>query len=182
MSGSLALERNDKSHFLANNISFNFNLVTKRDLVVQLTDMSGSTRTLRAPLPRFGQDSSTLLSAVPSPTCGSRTNTSDTLVISIPWKAFDLVYVPDGASSSMRYLPIRQAINLPEHCTLGRAFLQEAYNMVDYEHENPLYIKHSSVERRILRLSDLWRQRRLLPKTRPRGPYRWIRPGAIMEH
>lgn len=181
VSGSLTLGGYDKSRFLANNMSFGFNLDTKRDLVVQLAGIySGPDENIENSTTTFLSKSIyPLISSsvphmwLPEEVCSVfatqlglhydnqtnfytvnqtayetlqqlnqtfifrfKTDKSESLDISIPWKTFDLEYVPDGSSSSTRYFPIRRAIDPPDQYTLGRAFLQEAYIIVDYEQGN----------------------------------------------
>jgi hypothetical protein len=55
--------------------------------------------------------------------------------IVIPYAAFDLQIGWPIYSSNKNYFPIRRAANSTQN-TLGRALLQEAYLVVDYEHRN----------------------------------------------
>ena len=59
----------------------------------------------------------------------------DLVVIDMPYSSFDLQLTPDYPGNSKNttlYFPIRQAANESQY-TLGRAFLQEAYVIADYE-------------------------------------------------
>lgn len=58
---------------------------------------------------------------------------SAALEISVPLRAFVLEYFPENYDMSIYYFPLRQAIDPPNQYILGRAFLQEAYMIVDYE-------------------------------------------------
>lgn len=71
-------------------------------------------------------------------TLGATTSGGSTIKITLPYSAFDLtvsypVYPTPGFSSP--YFPLRQAVNESQY-TLGRAFLQEAYLIADYNHHN----------------------------------------------
>jgi hypothetical protein len=59
-----------------------------------------------------------------------------TVNISIPFTDFDLVLTSDypGVNESTHYFPIRRAANNTQY-TLGRAFLQHAYLIADYERQ-----------------------------------------------
>ena len=80
---------------------------------------------------------SALLAASPEFTFTLATNesSSETLNIVLPYSAFDLWLLPPVYESPVPYFPIRQA---PEGSDfiLGRAFLQEAYIVVDWERGN----------------------------------------------
>ncbi|EHK96850.1 hypothetical protein M7I_7391 [Glarea lozoyensis 74030] len=52
--------------------------------------------------------------------------------IVLPYKAFDLYATSPLVQTSSHYFPLKRAAN-PGQVTLGRAFLQEAYLIVDYE-------------------------------------------------
>jgi hypothetical protein len=54
--------------------------------------------------------------------------------IVLPYAAFDLEYRDPDNSTSVRYFPIKKSEN--NMYVLGRAFLQEAYIVVDYERAN----------------------------------------------
>lgn len=58
----------------------------------------------------------------------------NTTTITFPYSAFDLELTTDypGVSNTTRYFPIRRAANYTQY-TLGRAFLQQAYLIADYE-------------------------------------------------
>lgn len=68
---------------------------------------------------------------------------TDLVTINLPYAAFDLqlIYpaIPNthygGADSTKFYFPLRQALNEAQY-TIGRAFLQEAYIITDYERNN----------------------------------------------
>ncbi|CZT20272.1 uncharacterized protein RCC_06130 [Ramularia collo-cygni] len=70
-------------------------------------------------------------------TLAANASTSSTTNIVLPYAALDLtVGVPFyNSSSTIRYMPIRRADNSTQY-TLGRALLQEAYLIVDYERSN----------------------------------------------
>jgi hypothetical protein len=55
--------------------------------------------------------------------------------INLPYGAFDLQAGYPIYSNATNYFPIRRAANETQF-TLGRAFLQEAYLITDYEHQN----------------------------------------------
>ncbi|KAI4192991.1 MAG: hypothetical protein LQ348_003004 [Seirophora lacunosa] len=55
--------------------------------------------------------------------------------ITLPYAAFDLVMEPPFVRNSTRYFPLARAANESQY-TLGRAFLQEAYLIADYERRN----------------------------------------------
>ena len=52
--------------------------------------------------------------------------------VALPYAAFDLMIGPPVYESDLRYFPIRRSSNRLQN-TLGRAFLQEAYLVVDWE-------------------------------------------------
>ncbi|KAL9102204.1 MAG: hypothetical protein Q9163_002629 [Psora crenata] len=58
-----------------------------------------------------------------------------TVNITLPYAAFDLEVGSPIVNNTQRYFPIRQADNDTQY-TLGRAFLQESYLIVDYERSN----------------------------------------------
>ncbi|GME64606.1 acid protease [Neofusicoccum parvum] len=62
-------------------------------------------------------------------------STNDSIEIKLPYDAFDLFIRPPAYPNTTRYFPIRRASNDTQY-TIGRAFLQEAYLTVDYEHQN----------------------------------------------
>lgn len=68
-------------------------------------------------------------------------NPSPIVNITLPYAAFDLQltypYIPNTtyATGNKYYLPLRQAANETQY-TIGRAFLQEAYLITDYERNN----------------------------------------------
>lgn len=55
--------------------------------------------------------------------------------ITLPYSSFYLPFLPFFDSPPLRYFPIQRAAN-DSQLTLGRAFLQEAYVITDYEHAN----------------------------------------------
>jgi hypothetical protein len=67
-------------------------------------------------------------------TVGQGPNSDATVSIVLPYAAFDLRASPPfrNIANESYYFPIRRAINESQY-TLGRAFLQEAYIIVDYE-------------------------------------------------
>ncbi|KAL9620968.1 MAG: hypothetical protein Q9204_008159, partial [Flavoplaca sp. TL-2023a] len=54
--------------------------------------------------------------------------------ITLPYASFDLVAKPPLLPNATSYFPLRRGND--SQITLGRAFLQEAYVMVDYDHQN----------------------------------------------
>ena len=65
----------------------------------------------------------------------SRGNTTETVDISLPYAAFDLIADYPLMPNATRYFPIMRAVNNTQY-TLGRTFLQEAYLIADYERFN----------------------------------------------
>jgi hypothetical protein len=65
---------------------------------------------------------------------GPATSGGDSISIVLPYAAFDIKAKPPykGFTKEMRYFPLQRAPNDGAY-TLGRAFLQEAYMMVDWE-------------------------------------------------
>ena len=65
---------------------------------------------------------------------GSDVTSTSTTTITLPYKASDLELTAEypGVSQSTRYFPLRRATNSSQ-ITLGRAFLQHAYIIADYE-------------------------------------------------
>ncbi|GME48814.1 acid protease [Neofusicoccum parvum] len=59
----------------------------------------------------------------------------DSININLPYAAFDLSVGTPVYGNATRYFPIRRASNETQY-TIGRAFLQEAYLIVDYERQN----------------------------------------------
>lgn len=57
------------------------------------------------------------------------------MAIDMPYASFDLVASPPLAASGTRFFPLRRADNDTEY-TLGRAFLQNAYVIANYEYFN----------------------------------------------
>lgn len=65
------------------------------------------------------------------------TNTTGNTIVDIvlPYQAFDLTAEWPLVETTSRYFPLKRAANNSQ-TTLGRAFLQEAYLIADYEHGN----------------------------------------------
>lgn len=61
--------------------------------------------------------------------------TADTVNISLPYAAFDLIADYPWMPNKSRYFPLMPAMNYSQY-TLGRTFLQEAYLIADYERFN----------------------------------------------
>ena len=61
-------------------------------------------------------------------TVGNDQSSSPTVDIILPYASFDLVMQPPLLPNSTPYFPIRRAANASQY-TLGRAFLQEAYDV-----------------------------------------------------
>ena len=78
-----------------------------------------------------------LLSQKPNVTfeLGNRTLSQTTVNISLPYAAFDLQASSPIFPNGTNYFPLRRASN-PSQYTLGRAFFQEAYLLIDYEQSN----------------------------------------------
>ena len=70
-------------------------------------------------------------------TLGSQPIGGQTVEISLPYSAFDLTASPpySGLKNQSLYFPLRRAANSTQY-TLGKAFLQEAYLIVDWERQN----------------------------------------------
>lgn len=66
---------------------------------------------------------------------GNDIESSETLVIDLPYKAFDLQASWPIYNTSTYYFPLRRADNESQY-TLGRTFLQESYVVADYERGN----------------------------------------------
>ncbi|KAF3035563.1 hypothetical protein E8E12_004763 [Didymella heteroderae] len=66
---------------------------------------------------------------------GSPSGTLETLDIELPYAAFDLQASWPIYNDTKNYFPIRRATNSTQF-TLGRAFMQEAYMIVDFERGN----------------------------------------------
>lgn len=67
-------------------------------------------------------------------------DSDNTVVLTLPYKAFDLQLSHpfkgvNNISSPVNYFPIRKAANTTQYI-IGRAFLQEVYLMLDYERNN----------------------------------------------
>lgn len=65
-------------------------------------------------------------------TLGNGLNGGQTVSVTLPYAAFDLTMSSPPASNATRYFPLLRAANSTQY-TLGRAFLQEAYLIVDWE-------------------------------------------------
>ena len=78
-----------------------------------------------------------LLSKNPSVTftLGNLTSEHGSVNITLPYGAFDLQASSPIFPNGTNYFPLRRASNAQQY-TLGRAFLQEAYLLVDYEQSN----------------------------------------------
>ncbi|KAL8663423.1 MAG: hypothetical protein Q9168_008097, partial [Polycauliona sp. 1 TL-2023] len=63
---------------------------------------------------------------------GTSLNGGDTVSITLPYASFDLETGPPFVKSSSKYFPLRQAKDETQ-TTLGRAFFQEAFIIVDYD-------------------------------------------------
>ncbi|GAM85802.1 hypothetical protein ANO11243_038100 [Dothideomycetidae sp. 11243] len=72
--------------------------------------------------------------AVVSFTIGQQPTGGPSVVIDLPYNAFDLYAMPPyaGLVNGSSYFPLRRAANSSQY-TLGRTFMQEAYISVDYE-------------------------------------------------
>jgi len=70
-------------------------------------------------------------------TLGSEPIGGQTVDITLPYSAFDLTASPpySGLKNQSQYFPLRRAANSTQY-TLGKAFLQEAYLIVDWERQN----------------------------------------------
>ncbi|KAK6582505.1 hypothetical protein PZA11_004913 [Diplocarpon coronariae] len=77
----------------------------------------------------------TSLNPVLSFKLGNLAEGGETVVISLPYKAFDLQVSWPIYANSTNYFPLRRAANDSQY-TLGRTFLQEAYVIADYERFN----------------------------------------------
>jgi hypothetical protein len=64
-------------------------------------------------------------------------NSGPSVTVTLPYSSLDLLATNEypGLVNASHYLPIRRAANESQF-TLGRAFLQNAYLIVDYEHSN----------------------------------------------
>lgn len=68
-------------------------------------------------------------------TLGNSLTRGPTVDIVLPYSSFDLTFKPYYDADPLRYFPLRRAAN-DSQMTLGRAFLQEAYLITNYEHNN----------------------------------------------
>ncbi|KAL8646490.1 MAG: hypothetical protein Q9226_006829 [Calogaya cf. arnoldii] len=66
---------------------------------------------------------------------GTSLNGGDTVSITLPYASFDLETGPPFVKSRRKYFPLRRAKDETQF-TLGRAFLQEAFITVDYDHKS----------------------------------------------
>ncbi|KAL8803236.1 MAG: hypothetical protein Q9200_006294 [Gallowayella weberi] len=64
---------------------------------------------------------------------GTSLNGGNVIKITLPYASFDLEAEPPFVQSQTRYFPLRRAKDETQY-TLGRAFLQEAFIIVDYDH------------------------------------------------
>ncbi|CAO1604417.1 hypothetical protein XANCAGTX0491_007974 [Xanthoria calcicola] len=64
---------------------------------------------------------------------GTSLNGGSTVSITLPYASFDLETGPPFAKSQSKYFPLRRAKDETQY-TLGRTFLQEAFIIVDYDH------------------------------------------------
>ena len=60
-------------------------------------------------------------------TLGNSVSGGPTIDITLPYASFDLEAKPPSVSNATRYFPLQQAANDSQY-TLGRTFLQEAYD------------------------------------------------------
>lgn len=65
----------------------------------------------------------------------TQTTPGEGVNITLPYAAFNLTASPPLTTNASRYFPLKRAAN-DNQITLGRSFLQEAYLIVDYEHNN----------------------------------------------
>jgi hypothetical protein len=65
----------------------------------------------------------------------SKESDGNSTVIKLPYAAFDLNVTTPYYNQSQRYFPLKRAQNDTQY-TLGRAFLQEAYVIADYDRRN----------------------------------------------
>lgn len=68
-------------------------------------------------------------------TLGNMVPGSKSIIITLPYGAFDLQAASPIFANGSNYFPLRRATDETQY-TLGRAFLQEAYILVDYEQSN----------------------------------------------
>ncbi|KAL9024156.1 MAG: hypothetical protein Q9180_007978, partial [Flavoplaca navasiana] len=68
-------------------------------------------------------------------TLGNSLTRGPTVDIVLPYPSFDLTFKPYHDADPLRYFPLRRAAN-DSQMTLGRAFLQEAYLITNYEYNN----------------------------------------------
>lgn len=68
-------------------------------------------------------------------TLAANSSSSTTIDIELPYSAFDLQLSPPIYNTTIPYFPIRRAANESQY-VLGRALLQEAYVVVDWERGN----------------------------------------------
>lgn len=68
-------------------------------------------------------------------TLGNSLNGGSTVDIVLPYSSFDLYAMPPLVKEPVRYFPLQASDNATMF-TLGRPFLQEAYLITNYEHQN----------------------------------------------
>lgn len=68
-------------------------------------------------------------------TMGNSLNGGPTIDIVMPYSSFNLTAVFPYVPETMQFFPLRPALNYTQY-TLGRAFLQDAYIITNYEHGN----------------------------------------------
>ena len=66
---------------------------------------------------------------------GNSISAGPVVVINLPYSAFDLNATAPLVNTSSYYFPLKRAANETQY-TLGRTFLQEAYLIADYGHQN----------------------------------------------
>ncbi|GME28578.1 acid protease [Neofusicoccum parvum] len=66
---------------------------------------------------------------------GANTSTSETVDIVVPYESFALNASWPVYPNETRYFPLKRAVNDTQY-TLGRAFLQNAYVIANYDHQN----------------------------------------------
>lgn len=84
-------------------------------------------------------------------TVGANATSAETVNIVLPYAAFDLTVSQPFYNTSKHYFPIRRAADEKLY-VLGRAFLQEAYLVVDWERGNfsVSQARHQVIERKIV--------------------------------
>ncbi|KAF2011413.1 acid protease [Aaosphaeria arxii CBS 175.79] len=83
---------------------------------------------------------------------------NESVTITLPYAAFDLNTSWPHAASSSYYFPLKQAAN-NDQIVLGRAFLQEAYLIADYERQNfsiwPCTWEENTIKAEIIAIDSL---------------------------